>query len=223
MIKKYKSLILLSFCLMFTASLSAADTTDYLSLMKSTDSVVRMRAAQGAGNKKIKEAVPELINLLKDKSQGVIINAIVSLGALRDASAIEPLIETVEKSTYTAVKIMGVQTLGYFHDKRIIVLLNKMADDKNPAIRSAACRSLGKVGDEKDVDKLIEKVEKDDDALVRKVAIGALGEIAEIKNADKKRDAIEKAMEQATKDKNLKTKKSAEKALKRLKKLKRKK
>jgi len=212
--KKY--CLLLFFLPLFSLSSFAESVTDYLSLLKSTDSVTRMRAAQTVGNKKMKKAVPALISLLGDESPGVVINAIVSLGMLRDVSSVKPLIEAVEKSTYTAVKIMGAQTLGYFRDKKVLNLLRKLADSENPMLRAAACRSLGRVGDEHDVDKLMEKAEKDDSDLVKKVAVDTLGEMAEMKNVKRKRKAIEEVIKRAAKSKKEKIKRSAEKALKRL-------
>lgn len=219
MTDKKTSLIILGFWLLLPAALLAQETAGYLERMKSPDPDVRMAAAQEAGEKGREEAVPGLIALLEDDSDGVVINSMVSLGYIHDDRALEPLAAVVEKSSSAAVRIMGAQTLRHFSGERSAALLRKLADDADPQVRAAACRSLGRSGRAEDLDKLQERAEKDGDARVRRTAVSALAEVTEIRAVDaKKKKEILKTLGRAAKDKDERTKKSAKKAVERVKK-----
>lgn len=210
--------------LVLICQMSRPDPGYGYTLLKSTDAVVRMKAAQEIGNKRIKEAIPDLIEALKDESSGVRISAVVSLGYFKDERIIEPLIEILKKDKNRAVKIMTIQSLGRFRDKKVVKILDEMVEDKDSRVRSAACRSLGMIGNEKVVKKLLQRLEKDENWLVRQVTVNALTDLIEMRNVSKKdRESIEKAIKNAEEDKNEKVKKSAKKALKRLEKILRKK
>ncbi|MFC2091620.1 HEAT repeat domain-containing protein, partial [Elusimicrobiota bacterium] len=83
-------------------------------------------------------------------------------------------------------------------------------------IRGAAARALGRIGGEKEVEKLIQKAGKDDSAEVRQSAVEALENLTLRGNSGEKRTDIEKAIKSSKKDKNKKVKEAAQKAQGRL-------
>ncbi|MDD2806605.1 MAG: HEAT repeat domain-containing protein [Elusimicrobiales bacterium] len=214
--KKNVSLVILGLCLLLPAAARAQEGS-MAARMGSADPAVRKSAALDAGNRKSVAAVPGLIALLNDQSQGVVVTAVVALGQIRDPRAVDPLIEAAVKSTYTAVRVMAAQSLGYFEGEKPLAALAGIADDQAPAVRGAACRSLGKLGGGKEADKLIEKAGGDADPQVRRTAVETLVEMAELKPLGGRRTAIENALKAAAKDKDGKTRASADKALQRLK------
>ncbi|HOI41770.1 MAG TPA: HEAT repeat domain-containing protein, partial [Elusimicrobiales bacterium] len=187
------------------------------SRLRSADPAARMAAAREAGELRSTATVAGLVPLLKDRSQGVAVAAAVSLGQIRDERAVEPLILAAEKSTHTAVRVMIAQSLGNFPGEKALGALAKLADDRSPAVRSAASRSLGKYGPEESADKLIEKTSSDSDPEVRRVAAEALAGMAEIRDLGPRRAAAERALEGAARDPREKNRKAAAAALKRMK------
>ena len=217
--KKNVALAILGLCLLLPA-VSRAQEGSLAARMNSADPAVRKSAALDAGNRKAASAVPGLIILLKDEVQGVAIGAAVALGQIRDPLAVDPLIEAAVKSTYTAVRVMAAQSLGNFEGDKVLGALAGIADDQAPAVRGAACRSMGRFGGGKEADKLIERSGSDPDAQVRRTAVETLAEMAESKDLGQRKENIKKALKAASKDKDEKTKDSARKALKRVKRLK---
>lgn len=208
-------------CVLVVFLLSAGTVLAEFELLKSTDPVVRMKEIQRLGNQRVEEALPELIQALKDENTGVRINAIVALRQLRAEESIEPLIEVMNDDSSKACRIMAAQALGRFSDEKARNALLEASDNEDENIRATAIRSLGRTGTQKDIEKLIEKAEKDKSWRVREAAVTALTNIVEMGNEGKdNRAAIEKMIKKRVRrDKSSNVKKSAGRALERLEKV----
>jgi len=207
-------------CYLPSVNAAPAKGVESFKLLKDTSILVRMKEAQRLGLEGVKEAVPDLIETLKDESAGVRISAVVSLGYLEDKRAIKPLIKVLENDKSAGVKIMAAQTLGRFRGKKVAKALSDAVEDKDPKIRGTASRALGETGGEAAVEKLLQIAENDADGSVKQSAINALTSIVEMRRIGKdSRTAIEKAIKKAGSNKNKKVRNTAQKALKRLKKI----
>lgn len=184
-------------------------------LLKSEDPSERSREARRLGNEKVREAVPALIELLKDEVTGPRINAIVSLGKLGDESVVEPLIDILNNDPVEAARAMAAKALSNFDNGKIKNELSKAADSGTENVRSRAVISLGKTGGDEEVKKLIEKVKSDESWCVREAALDAL--VDAVKKGKGRRSKIKRAIKKAQrKDTDTRVKKSAEKALEKL-------
>jgi HEAT repeat protein len=186
-------------------------------LLKDKDPTVRSREALMLGDKNIKEAIPALIEALKDKMTGVRINAVVSLGKLGDERAIEPLIDILNNDRVVAARVMAAEALGNFDSENAKEAVLEASDSKDENVRYSAALSLGKIGGEREVDKLMEKASGDKHWSVRQVSLYALASIVEEHREGKgKRRAIEKVIKRAMRDENKDVRHSARALLKKL-------
>ncbi len=99
------------------------------------------------------EAVSELVPLLRDKFELVRREAAYALGKVGDVSALDPLIETLQKDKTLEVRNAAVIALGEVGDARAIdaltrVLLQKPAN-KEEFLRRSAIRSIGQIAKNK--------------------------------------------------------------------------
>lgn len=207
--------------LLFTVFFCSYNLYGEANLLNDPDPTVRSREARRLGNEKVKEAVPDLIEALKDKVTGVRINAVVALGKLKDERAIEPLRDILNNDKVPAARMKAAEALAGFNNEKILPDLIKASDSKDENVRSSAVRSLGETGGEQAVKKLIEKARYDEKWQVRRASIEGLTDIVENRREGKsERKKIEKVIKRAVKkDKNLKVRKEAAKALKRLEKM----
>jgi len=181
--------------------------------LKDPDPTVRSSEARRLGIEKVKDAVPALVEALKDRFSGVRINAVVALGRIGDERAIEPLRDVLNNDKIPAARIKAAEALAAFEDEKILPELIKAADSKDE--RVAAAGSLGKTGGDEAVEKLIEKSRFDEKWRVRKAAIEGLAVLA-IKGKGRNKK-IEKAVKRAAKkDENAQVREQAEKALKKM-------
>jgi len=183
--------------------------------LKDADPTVRSAEARRLGAEKVKEAVPALIEALKDKVTGVRINAVVSLGKLGDERAIEPLTDILNNDRVPAARMKASEALAAFNAEGILPELIKTADSKDENVRVSAVRSLGKTGGDAAVEKLIEKSRSDGKWRVRQAAVAGLTDI--VVKGKVRNKKIEKAVKiAAKKDKNPQVREAAEKALKKM-------
>lgn len=167
-----------------------------------------MTAAEDALLRAGSEAVPALIDALKDDAWGVIMGAVYVLGELRDVRAVQPLIERlahsddhVQHAIADALLKIGSITvrplihalrghedgrvrraaagiLGVFRDPLATPALLNALAEDTPEVRAAAAASLGSTADVSAVEGLIWALENDESAAVREAAARALGVIA---------------------------------------------
>ncbi|MFH1416056.1 MAG: HEAT repeat domain-containing protein [Elusimicrobiota bacterium] len=180
-------------------------------LLKSEDPSERSREALRLGSEKIMEAVPALIELLKDELTGPRINAIVALGQIGDKRAIEPLIDILNNDSVETARAMAAEALAGFDTEIVKRELLKAADTGSENVRSSAVGSLGRSGSDEELGKLIEKADTDPDWSVRVAAVNALLEYAGNNSEDKK--IIKKTVKKSAKDKDERVKKAARRVL----------
>lgn len=125
---------------------------------------------------KAKRDVKGLIKALDYKEDLIIRSgAVVALGEIGDARAIEPLI-TLLNLDYLSVRLVAAEALGNFRDPRTVGPLIAALKDPESAVRRRAAEALGKIGDARAVKPLIAAL-KDWIEDVRKEAAKALGKI----------------------------------------------
>ena len=83
------------------------------------------------GNSKSPSAVSELINSLKSKNGNIRRLAASALGKIRDAGAVEPLLNLLTKETKPQVRQYIVKALGTIGDKRAEKMLQQVAQNEN--------------------------------------------------------------------------------------------
>ncbi|MEQ8222341.1 MAG: HEAT repeat domain-containing protein [Candidatus Eremiobacterota bacterium] len=114
-----------------------------------------------------------LMGALQDEDQSVRKTAIVSLGELADARAVDSLVEALFCEKEIPLKILIEEALGKIRDKRAVDPLVTVLQDEDPEVRRKAAETLGIIGDPRSTDALI-KALYDVEASVRGNAIMAL-------------------------------------------------
>lgn len=114
-----------------------------------------------------------LMGALQDDDQSVRKTAIVSLGELADARAVDSLVEALFCEKEIPLKILIEEALGKIRDKRAVEPLVTVLQDEDPEVRRKAAETLGIIGDPRSTDALI-KALYDVEASVRGNAIMAL-------------------------------------------------
>ena len=198
-----------------TAKAENADLKNNITVfnkLKDADPTVRSAEALRLGFEKVKEAVPSLIEALKDEVTGVRINAVVSLGKLGDSAAVEPLIDILNNDKVVAARAMAAEALGNFRDDRAASELLKACDSANDNIRCSAVGAIGNIGNDAAVKKLMNKAENDPDWSVREAAVLAVSIAAE-KGDIREKEALKVLKRIIKKEKNKRVQVAAEKAL----------
>jgi HEAT repeat protein len=113
-------------------------------LLADPDSVVRAAAGRALGRLGAREAVPELIKALGDKTVEVRVVSAAALWRLPDPSAVPALLERV-KDDDRAVREWSALALGVAADPRAVPELILLLDDRERPVRLAAVRSLGRI------------------------------------------------------------------------------
>jgi hypothetical protein len=138
---------------------------------------VRAKIALVFGETRDKEALPGLIEALKDTDTNGRVrgSAAQALGEIGDKVAVPELIEAL-KDTNDSVRSGAAEALGKIGDKVAVPELIEALKDTNDSVRSGAAEALGKIGDKVAVPELIEAL-KDTNDSVRGSAAQALGKI----------------------------------------------
>lgn len=139
--------------------------------LRSQNPKTREQAAKklAFGKSKPESAVGPLINALKDANEDVRWWAVVALGDIGDARAVEPLLEILQpridgdKTKYQPMKehhddtFTGIliEALGSIGDKRAVESIIQILRSPVHLIREAAAKALGQLRDEKAVEGLI--------------------------------------------------------------------
>ncbi len=124
-----------------------------------------------------KPAVPKLLIAFKDPSKNEILRKMYLeiLAAIKDSSAVGPLIEVLQSSTETEfVRAEVAFALGEIGDRAATQALIQSLSDESKQIRTSAALGLGYIGNTDAVPPLIEKL-SDSSADVRIGVIRALG------------------------------------------------
>lgn len=120
-----------------------ADTLRPL-LLSDPDSVVRAASGRALGRLGAREAVPELIKALGDRSAEVRVVAAAALWRLPDPSAVPALLERAHDGD-RAVREWSALALGVAADPRAVPELIRLLGDAERPVRLAAIRGLGRI------------------------------------------------------------------------------
>jgi len=145
-----------------------------ISVLASSDPLVRANSAYCLGKIADKRAVLPLIKLLNDNSFAKW-QAIRALGEIKDKRATEPLLKLLNRGE-TRADIIYV--LGEIGDAAAIDTLSFYLKDENVEVRIAVVSALGKIGHKRATAFLIDAL-SDNDSRVRNWAISALGKIGD--------------------------------------------
>src|SRR5690606_37169644 len=127
-------------------------------LKSDPDAVVRASAGRALGRLGVREALPELVAALDDKSSDVRVVAAAALWRLPDPLAVEPLLKHAFDGE-AAVREWVAQALGVIGDTRATSAMIKLLSDWERAVRVAAVLSLGRIGDPAGLEPLLTYVQ----------------------------------------------------------------
>ena len=123
-----------------------------------------------------KPAVNLLIQALRHKDYSISSNAAHTLVLIREKGAFEQLLFLIKKGEGFLDRRKIVKGLSDKNDKRVVEILIKKLDDKDPMSRCMAARFLARIGNEKALEPLI-KLLYDKEFNVQLEAVESLGEI----------------------------------------------
>lgn len=130
------------------AALVAIGTPAYTPLKNALSGpawIGRRNAAWGLGALHESEAVPALIDALKDTDAGVRQQVAWALGAIGDKRAVDGLIGALGDSA-AGVRKQAAWALGALGDRRAVTSLTKCLKDTDAGVRKQAAWALGAIG-----------------------------------------------------------------------------
>jgi HEAT repeat protein len=107
--------------------------------------IARKNAAWGLGALDASEAVPALIEALKDTDAGVREQVAWALGAIGDRRAVDGLVGALTDSV-AGVRKQAAWALGAIGDQRAVAGLTKALKDGDAGVRKQAAWALGAIG-----------------------------------------------------------------------------
>jgi len=107
--------------------------------------IARRNAAWALGALDSSEAVPALVEALKDSDAGVREQVAWALGAIGDRRAVDGLIGALGDSA-AGVRKQAAWALGAIHDSRAVTALTKSLKDPDAGVRKQAAWALGAIG-----------------------------------------------------------------------------
>lgn len=137
-----------------------------------SDSIVKME----------EPAVLELLDVLSDSDPGLVLEAVVLLGRLKNPRAVPALMQVAETRS-PLFRAHAAESLGSIGDRRAVPVLNRLLRDPDPAIRVNAAGALVHIPDPQSVKPLLQCLAEDDEDLCQH-AIRALGEIGDARAAE---------------------------------------
>ena len=150
---------------------------EILKKLESHDWVERFIAAKTAGEQKIKEAVPLLLELLDDDNVQVRISVVIALKSFSGKKILEHLIRALADSSEW-VRVHAVETIGLYKDRKHIELLSQFLEsEESDKVRATLIKVLGELGGAK-VLPIITLYLKDSNARVRANAVEAIERIS---------------------------------------------
>ncbi len=169
-------------------------------LKEEIDIDVRMKAINIVGQLKLKDALPELVESLKDESEDIKLSAVYSIKRIDDKSVAEKLIEQLKaqdmkkQSNYSEALI---DTLGAFKAAQLkdFAVAEIKKDTTNDSLRQFLVLFLGRV-EARDTKDFLLGLAKDEgeDVTMRAYAINSLGRM-QIKESGPEIDKIIKEVE----------------------------
>ncbi|MCC6544089.1 MAG: HEAT repeat domain-containing protein [Nitrospirae bacterium] len=122
------------------------------------DEDVRKMIADIIGRLEIPEAVPVLIEMLKDQNDNVRSSAIEGLGRITDQSIVDHLINLLEQEDW--IILFAVESLGRLGDARAVKPIVKLLmSSQNIDIQCMAIDALSQIGGKESIDGLLEIID----------------------------------------------------------------
>ncbi len=155
------------------AKMEHLSMTDLINDLTTGHPEAQMRAAWAMGDGENPEAVPVLIETLKDDDAQVRGIVAWALGEIKDPRSMLPLIESLSDEDDYA-REMIVKAVGEFENDQAVDPLTGMLEDRNPDIRYAAVWAMGEIGNSEAFE-LVTQLLEDRSARVREMAAIVLG------------------------------------------------
>lgn len=155
---------------------SVAARGPLMNLVRSNEPApVRAAAIEALAERGERDALPALIDALRESGEDVQVAAAMGLGTLKDPRGVGPLADLLAGGTAPAnVRKEAVRSLEGLGDEKVVPILLRVVQDPDPFVRKFALRALGKLGDEMVVPALIEAL-RDAVPEVKEAAARALG------------------------------------------------
>jgi HEAT repeat protein len=161
------------------AAVSLMDTLGDVDLVKSLEILrsclqdaeydVQAAAADALGGLKLKEALPELIDLYHQTSEWLLkLSIVAALGSMEDSRALLLFAESLD-STVELIKMTTVQAIGDTCDPTGVDLLTKVVTEPDAQIRFRVAEALGKIGGDQ-AQELLKQMANDPDPQVAEQA-----------------------------------------------------
>jgi HEAT repeat protein/WD40 repeat protein len=127
-------------------------------------------------------SVPALLEILDDSDAGLVLEAVVLLGRLRERKGVKPLVLLIERSV-AAVRAHAAEALGQIGDTHAAPVLARLLQDRDLGVRVNAAAALAKMPSLTVLRQLLQAL-SDADADVRVEVVQALGEVGSAEAAE---------------------------------------
>jgi HEAT repeat protein len=159
------------------SEIAAETVPDFIAALEDRylDLVAEFKAKHPDLERRLKNKDDFIVTGLKDKNSTTRNSAAKTLGQIKDARAVGPLLAVLkDKDSWVCTSV--AEALGQIGDVRAVEPLIATLRDKHYPARSSAAAALGQIRDARAVEPLIGAL-KDRDSLVRFAAMRALGQI----------------------------------------------
>lgn len=145
-------------------------------IKSNTTQIIGQLAAWAVGQYRAGEAVPKLVESLKDKDYGVRYQAVFALGKIGDKKAIEFILPLLHDSD-SLVRRGAIRSLTELGDSSLTPALIKFLDDTS--VHQEVVKALAKIGDVRAAEPLIKLFSNKDYFYLERDIIYALGNIGD--------------------------------------------
>jgi len=118
-----------------------------------------------------------IFTLENDNGIGVSVKTATALGRLKDSTAVEPLINFLQKSQSVESRRAITYALAEIGDKRAAEVFIELLEDEDETVRYWSCLSLGFMQYKKAVNTLLDVLKEDESVRVRKTAALSVGQL----------------------------------------------
>ena len=150
---------------------------DLLEALKQADIALKGQIIFLLGRIGDKDAVPALVQILADENAYIRRNAAEALGKIKNEGAISSLATSLFDGDI-AVRERSAWALGEIRDARAVEsLLDRMIDEKDGMVKTAAVISLGKIQDQRATQVLLRELKSQANSLYKNEVVKSLGEL----------------------------------------------
>jgi HEAT repeat protein len=165
----------------FTSAPSKAKETKAAEIPVTSPQAKQPAAAATTAPTRVESPATALIAALRQSDADVARDAATSLGALGDASAVQPLIEALENNDgyfHPVVRAAAAHSLGRLNDRRAVEALLRAVRDTHTEPSAEAIRALAVIGDTRAIPGLIEVVRNSAGFFLPTARLAAVGALA---------------------------------------------